>query len=94
MQGHVPVPPQPHFPEGLGPFLGYVATRERRPLEDRPPAEPGCDLVDGDSLDVFDDVGDWEPMHRPLIQVTAVLMSVSLVIAGVGTVLELLLSSR
>jgi hypothetical protein len=94
MQGHVPVPPHRHCLEGLGAFIGYVATREPRPLDDRPPSEPGCDNVDGDSLDMFDDVGDWEPMHRPLIQVTAVIVSVSLVVAGVGTVLELLLSSR
>jgi hypothetical protein len=94
MQGHLPVPPQPHFPEGLGPFIGYVATREPRPLDGRPPAEPGCGEVDGSALDMFDDVGEWEPMHRPLIQVTAVILSVSLVVAGVGTVLELLLSSR
>ncbi len=43
---------------------------------------------------MFDDVGEWEPMHRPLIQVTAVIVSVSLVVAGVGTVLELLFSSH
>ena len=46
------------------------------------------------TLDVFDDVGEWEPMHRPLIQVTAVIVSVSLVVAGVGTVLEVLLNSH
>jgi hypothetical protein len=94
MQGHVPVPPQPHFPEGLGPFIGYVATREPRPLDDRAPSEPGCDLVDDEALDMFADVGEWEPMHRPLVQVLAVILSLSLVVAGVGTVLELLLSSR
>ena len=94
MQGHVPVPPQPHFPEGLGPFIGYVATREPRPLDDRAPVEPGCDVVDDAALDMFDDVGEWEPMHRPLIQVLAVIVSMSLVVAGVGTLLEVLLSSR
>jgi hypothetical protein len=94
MQGHVPVPPQPHFPEGLGPFIGYVATREPRPLDDRAPSEPSCGEVDESRLDVFDDVGDWEPMHRPLIQVTAVIVSVSLVVAGIGTVLEVLLNSH
>ena len=30
-------------------------------------------------------------MHRPLIQVMAVIVSISLVVAGVGTVLEILL---
>ena len=43
---------------------------------------------------MFDDVGDWEPMHRPLIKVTAVILSVSLVVAGVGTILEVLLTAR
>jgi hypothetical protein len=94
MQGHVPVPPQPHFPEGLGPFIGYVATREPSPLGDRPPSEPGGTDVDESSLDVFDDVGEWEPMHRPLIRVTAIIVSVSLVIGGVGTMLELLLTAH
>jgi hypothetical protein len=94
MQGHVPVPPQPHFPEGLGPFLGYVATREPRPLDGRPPEEAAWADADGTALDQFADVGDWEPMHRPLLQVMAVIVSISLVVAGVGTVLEILLSAR
>ncbi len=95
MQGHVPgPPPQPHFPVGLGAFIGYVATREPRPLDDRPPQEPGWADEDGYALDVFDDVGDWEPMHRPLVKVLAIIVSVSLLVGGVGTVLEILLSSR
>jgi hypothetical protein len=94
MQGHVPVPPQPHFPDGLGPFLGYIATREPAPFEERPPPEPGWAEVDATTLDVFDDVGEWEPRHRPLIQITAIIVSFSLVVAGVGTVLELLLSAH
>jgi hypothetical protein len=94
MQGHVPVPPQPHLPEGLGPFLGYVATREPRPLDDRPPEEAAWADTDGTVLDQFADVGDWEPIHRPLMQVMAVIVSISLVVAGVGTVLEILLSAR
>ena len=94
MQGHVPVPPQPHFPEGLGPFLGYVATREPRPLDDRPPEEAAWAAADGTVLDQFADVGDWEPAHRPLVQVLAVIVSLSLVVAGAGTVLEIVLSAR
>ena len=94
MQGHVPVPPQPHFPEGLGPFLGYVATREPRPLDDRPPEEAAWTDADGTVLDQFAYVGDWEPIHRPLMQVMAVIVSISLVVAGVGTVLEIVLSAR
>ncbi len=95
MLGHLPGPPQPHFPEGLAPFIGYLATREPRPLDERVLQEPGW--VDADAeyaLDEFDDVGEWEPMHRPLIQVTAVIVCISLVAAGVGTVLELLLSAH
>jgi hypothetical protein len=91
MQGHLPGPPQPHFPAGLGPFVGYIATREPRPLDDRAPLEPGWAEAPDGVLDEFDDVGDWEPMHRPLIKVTAIVLSVSLVMAGVGTVLDLLL---
>jgi hypothetical protein len=94
MQGHVPGPPQPHFPQGLGPFIGYLATREPRPLDDRPPEEPAWSDADDALLDQFADVGDWEPMHRPLIKVMAVIVSVSLVVADVGTVLEVLLSAR
>jgi hypothetical protein len=97
MQGHLPGPPQPQFPLGLGPFIGYAATREPRPLEDRVPQEPAWAEVDGetlDRLDQFDDVGEWEPMHRPLVKVLAVIMSLSLVLAGIGTVLEVLLASR
>ena len=33
-------------------------------------------------------------MHRPLIKVTAVIVSISLVVAGVGTVLEVLLTAH
>jgi len=94
MQGHVPGPPQPHFPEGLGPFVGYLATREPRPLDDRAPEEPAWADADGMPLDQFADVGDWQPMHRPLVQVLAVIVSISLVVAGVGTVLEILLAAR
>jgi hypothetical protein len=94
MQGHVPVPPQPQFPEGLGPFIGYLATREARSLDDRPHEEAAWADADGTVLDQFADVGDWEAMHRPLIQVMAVIVSISLVVAGVGTVLEIVLSAR
>jgi hypothetical protein len=94
MHGHVPGPPQPSFPVGLGPFIGYVATREPRPLDDRPPQEPGWADEDGYELDVFDDMGEWEPMHRPMIKVLAVIVSVSLLVGGVSTVLELVLSAR
>jgi hypothetical protein len=94
MQGHLPGPPQPHFPEGLAPFIGYLATREPRPLDARAPQEPGYDEVDGYVLDEFDDVGEWEPMHPPLFKATAVIVSLALVIAGLSTLLDLFVSSR
>ena len=94
VQGHLPGPPQPHFPAGLGPFIGYIATREPRPLDDRPPEEPAWGTAPEGLLDEFDDVGEWEPIHRPLMQVTAVIVALSLVVAGVGTVLEVLLTAR
>ena len=94
MQGHLPGPPQPHFPEGLAPFIGYVATRESRPLGEPAPEEPGWADVDGTALDVFDDVGEWEPMRPRYFKVMAVIIAISLVIGGVSTVLELLLNAR
>lgn len=95
MHGHLPGPPaQPSFPIGLGPFIGYVATREPRPLDNPVPKEAGWADEDGYELDVFDDVGDWEPMHRPLVKVIAVIVSISLVVGGVSTVLELVLAAR
>jgi hypothetical protein len=94
MQGHIPGPPQPHFPNGLGPFVGYLATREPRPLEERPPAEPGWDVDDTYALDEFADVGDWEPMHRPLMKVTAIVVSVSLLLAAASTLVEYVLANR
>ncbi len=94
MLGHVPGPPQPHFPEGVAPFIGYLATREPRPLDERAPEEAAWADADSAELDQFADVGDWEPMHRPLMRVMAVTVSISLVVAGVGTVLEILLSAR
>jgi hypothetical protein len=94
MHGHLPGPPQPSFPVGLGAFIGYVATREPRLLDDRAPQEPGWADEDGNALDMFDDVGEWEPMHRPLIKVIAVIASISLLVGGVSTVLELVLSAR
>jgi hypothetical protein len=95
MQGHLPGPPQPHIPNGFAPFVGYMATREPRPLDDRAPAEPGPEEGgDYPPLDLFDDVGAWEPMHRPLFKATAVVLSLSLVVAGLGTVVELLFAGH
>ncbi|HEY6428938.1 MAG TPA: hypothetical protein VIX84_17070 [Acidimicrobiales bacterium] len=95
MQGHVPGPPQPHLPLGFAPYVGYLATREPRPFDDRPPAEPGTDEGgDHPPLDLFDDLGPWERTQRPLFKAMAVVLSLSLVLAGLGTVVELLFAAR
>ena len=84
----------PISPRGWLRYWATSPTREPRPLGERPPAEVAWADADDDTLDQFADVGEWEPMHRPLVQVLAVLVSVSLVVAGVGTVLEVVLSAR
>lgn len=87
MQGHLPGPPQPHVPISLAPFIGYMATREPQPLEERTPEEPEWweDDVYAES---------WGRRHPPLVRVVAAVLSVCLVVAGVGTVLELVLTAR
>jgi hypothetical protein len=87
MQGHLPVPPQPHFPIGVSPVIGYLATREPQPLEDREPVQ--LEWWEEEQLDE-----EWPSRHSPIIKVTAVIVSVSLLVAGVGTVLELILAAR
>jgi hypothetical protein len=87
MQGHLPGPPQPHIPPGFSPLIGYVATREPQPLDARPPED-----VDWLESDVYDEP--WSAGHRPLVKVTALVLSFCLVVAGVGTVLEILLSAH
>jgi hypothetical protein len=95
MQGHLPGPPQPHFPDGLAPFVGYIATREPRPLDERVLVEPGITDDGGDpTLDEFDDPGDWQPIHRPFFKATAVIVALSLMLAGLSTVIELVLAGR
>jgi hypothetical protein len=87
MQGHQPVPPQPHVPIGLSPVIGYVATREPQPLEDRSPVEL-------EWWEINDDEGEWPSRHSGVIKVTAIIVSLSLFAAGLGTVLELVLSAH
>jgi hypothetical protein len=87
MQGHLPTPPQPHVPIGLAPVIGYVATREPQPLDERAPVEP--------EWWEFEDVeDDWGPRRSRLMKCTAVILAFSLAVAGLSTVLELLLSSH
>jgi hypothetical protein len=88
MQGHLPVPPQPHVPIGLAPIIGYMATREPQPLEERDPVEP--EWWEMDDLDEED----WVPGRQKVMKVTAIILSASLLLAGVGTVLEIVLSAH
>jgi hypothetical protein len=87
MQGHVPVPPQPHVPTGLGPIIGYVATREPQPLEDRPAEVPPW----GEE-GVYEE--EWGLRHRPALRVTAAILALCLVVAGMSTVLQTILAGR
>jgi hypothetical protein len=87
MQGHVPVPPQPHLPQGLAPVLGYMATREPQPLDERAPVEPEWWEMD-------DEDTEWPAHHRRSVKVVAVILSLALVVAGLGTVLEVILSAH
>jgi hypothetical protein len=85
MQGHLPTPPQPQLPIGLSPIIGYAATREPSPLETRAPGEP--DWLDAD---IYDE--EWGPGHSRAFRVVAVVICASLVLGGLSTVLDLILS--
>jgi hypothetical protein len=86
MQGHLPVPPQPHVPVGLSPVIGYIATRQRQPLEERVPAEREWWEMDDDE--------EW-PSERPrVIRLTAIVVSISLLLAGAGSVIGALLTAH
>ena len=86
MQGHLPVPPQPHFPVGLSPVIGYIATREPQPLEEREPVEREWWEMDEDE--------EWPPRQPRVIRVTAIVVSVSLFLAGIGTMLDVVLAAH
>jgi hypothetical protein len=87
MQGHLPTPPQPALPDGLAPSIGYIATGEPQPLQERPPAEREWWEID-------DEEEEWSPRHSKVIKATAIVVSLSLLLAGVGTVLDLVLSAH
>jgi hypothetical protein len=87
MQGHVPGPPQPHLPVGLSPVIGYIATREPQPLEERTPVEREWEDFDGDEEE-------WQPRHSKVIKATAIIVSLSLLVAGLGAVLDLVLAAH
>jgi hypothetical protein len=79
MQGHLPVPPQPHFPVGLSPVIGYIATREPQPLEEREPVEREWWETESEE--------EWPSRQPRVIRVTAIVVSASLLLAGIGTIL-------
>jgi hypothetical protein len=87
MQGHLPGPPQPHEPIGLSPIIGYLATRDPQPLDELSPSTP--DWLDAD---IYDEP--WGRGHSRVIKITAVVVAVSMVVAGMSTVLELILSAH
>jgi hypothetical protein len=88
MQGHLPVPPRAPVPVGLAPIIGYLATREPQPLEERTPVAREW-WEDDDDQDE-----EWPSHHPRVIKVTAIVLSISLILAGAGTVLEVVLSAH
>ena len=88
MQGHLPVPPQPHVPIGLAPVIGYVATREPQPLEALTPVEREWWEIDDEEDE------EWSSRRPAVMKVTAIVVSISLLLAGLGTVLDVILSAR
>jgi len=83
----VPGPSVPHEPIGGVPLLGYMAMRQAQPLEDRLPEDP--DWLDADIYDQ-----PWGLGHSRFVKVTAIVVVVSMVVAGMSTVLDLILSSH
>jgi hypothetical protein len=86
MQGHLPVPPQPHVPDGLAPIIGYIATREPQPLEERTPVEREWWEIDDDE--------EWPSRQPRVIKVTAIVVSISLLVAGVGWIVGAALAAH
>jgi hypothetical protein len=86
MQGHLPVPPQPHIPDGIAPLLGYMSMRQRQPLEELSPVEREWWELDEDE--------EWPAQKPRAIKVTAVVVSICLAAAGVGTFLGAVLTGH
>jgi hypothetical protein len=79
-------PPQPHIPVGLAPVIGYIATREPQPLEERAPVEREWWDTDDDR--------EWTSRQPRVIRLTAIVVSISLLLAGAGTVLGAVLAAH
>jgi hypothetical protein len=86
MQGHLSGPPRPHIPVGLAPVIGYIATREPQPLEERTPVES--------EWWEMDDGQEWTSRQPRVIRLTAIVVSISLLLAGAGTVLGAVLAAH
>ena len=69
-------------------MIGYMATRDPQPLEERDPTDLEWWEDDG-----FDEE-EWVPGRQRLMKITAIVLSASLLLAGVGTVLEIVLSAK
>jgi hypothetical protein len=86
IQGHLPVPPQPHVPVGLSPVIGYIATREPQPLEERTPVEREWWEMEDDQ--------EWSSRQPRVIRLTAIVVSIALLLAGAGTVVGAVLAAH
>jgi hypothetical protein len=87
MHGPLHGPPSPQVPVGLSPILGYMATREPEPLADLESDLPQW-------WDEEDYAEPWGTGHPPVVKITAAVLALCLVVAGVGTLLEIILASR
>ncbi len=77
----------PTGPTASPPSSGTWPRAEPQPLEDREPVEP--------EWWEFDEVAEeWGPRRSRLMGFTAVVLAAALLVAGVGTVLELVLSAH
>jgi hypothetical protein len=74
---------QGHLPTPPGPHIPIGLS----PLEDRDP-EPR------EWWEEDDEVDEWGPRHPPVVRVTAAVLALCLVVAGFGTVLEIVLSAH
>ena len=73
-------------PTASAPVIGYIATREPQPLEERAPVEREWWEMDDDE--------EWPSRQPRVIRVTAIVVSVSLLLAGIGTILGAVLAAH
>jgi hypothetical protein len=73
-------------PTGLAPVIGYIATREPQPLEERTPVER--------EWWEMDNAEEWPSRQPRVIRVTAIVVSLALLAAGIGSLLGAVLTAR